>query len=234
MFVVTDQGDGYIWILPDGTDSGLSFEQVLSALDVAGETGPGRTRLAMPTWSRPTVSPDHLSSAVVLERRRSVPREGSSFLSVTIDWIVVMSNSEQAVTGILEVPGPLSQGLIIPDWGARTGCLAVKVFDPNADSGRIYLLDGSAGLRAEVTVGLAPGEVIDAAGAGWIILDRTAWVGEPAAEFVNIGDPEHPVQVKAGDPFPVLNGVELEPGLTVAQGIEMLRQRRSGAISAVP
>ena len=201
-FAVNDQRDGYIWVLPDDTDGGVTFEQVLVSLGVAGEVGPERTRLAMPTWSHPIVSPDHTNSAIVLERRKGMRQPGSSFVMPVVDWIVVLSSAEQPVTGIFEVPSPIRQGLILPDWGATIGCLMVKVFDPDADRGRIYLVDEAANLQADVFVQLARGTVIDDAGAGWLIVDRTAWADEPDAEFVNIDDPENHFQLAADAPFP--------------------------------
>ncbi len=212
LVAVYPQNDGYLWVLPDGTDANVTFADILAADDNATET----SSLSMPIWGAPMVSPDHLRSAVVVFKRQF----GSS---PDTNPMIVLSDANEPVTGLFEVELENPNPLIRVSWLPESGCLAALIFSPGIEQGLVIVRpDGT--VAAEFQPKMARGEVLEVTPDGWIALDRTHWVDGPEIELFNVRNPGTTVIVPTGDPVPDFVGLTSN-GETAAEFATRLRER---------
>lgn len=205
------QNDGYLWTLPDGTDANVSFDDIIASDPNANET----TRLSMPIWSQPVVSPDLKRSAIVVQKR-------TFSSSADTRPVVIISDADDPVLGTFDPAVDGSQALVTMGWLAESGCLAVLVFTPTHEQ-QLHILQPNAEVVATFRPTLARGSVIDASVSGWIVLDRLTW--EPGEiELFNVDSPGTTIVVSAGEPVPKFLGLP-GVGLTVEEFVAAFRDQ---------
>lgn len=220
VFAIDDDMDGYVWVLPDGTDAGLTADQ-LRAADPESDSS---TVIRMPRWGAPAISPDRTTSAIPVERRYSGEPQGH--------YVVVISTATEPVAGVVEYPQEWNQPLITTFWLAESGCLSVLVFNPEHED-LLQLIDIDGNVVREQEIQMGRGVVLDGAGADWVLIDRISFGELSQVEFVNIEDPGLSLVVGEDEVVPDLPGLRGAGELTAGQLVAELRDRPTPALGTI-
>lgn len=205
---ISPQRDGYIWVLPDGSDASLDLDDIRASDPDASES----TAMSFPPWSTPAVSPDGLRSAMTVLRRYS----GSSDTRT----MIVLSTTNDPVLATLVLPEGYVQALVTLSWLPESGCLAVLVFEPS-QAQQLYILRRDGQVAAQFQPKLGRGTLLDASGSGWVALDRLTWA-IPEVELFNLQNPGTTIVVGAGERIPNFPGLPGN-GMTAEQFVTSLR-----------
>lgn len=203
--------DGFIWVLPDGTDANVTTDDIRAADPAASDS----TAISFPLWSQPAVSPDHSRSAVTFNRRYS----GSS----ETQTLILVSGPDDPVLNAFELPGSNLQALVTLQWLPQSGCLTALVFEPTSEQ-RLILMSNSGEVVAMFNPKLGRGTVLDSTATGWIVVERLTWE-PPEIELFNVRNSGTTIVVGADEPLPDFPGLPGE-GQTARQFVEDLKTRQ--------